>query len=399
MNKSIHFSEQPTFSQLINLIPKGIVRKCIRATFSDRYYKKFDTWHHLISMLFTCYGHCHSLREVVSGMRALEGRLQSCGISYFPARSTFAEANLRRDSEVFEAIYLSLKKHWDAFLPDSRRTTKLYVIDSTTIKLFQEIFKGAGLSKNNGKRKGGLKVHMAVHEQQHLPSIMHITQAAYNDVTFSKNIYLPMGSTIVMDRGYRDYTLFNQWTSRKIRWVTRTHPNSYFIIKKHLKVSDRQRQAGVIQDSKIQLGHPAKKIPKVNCRLIKYISPVTGKYFEFITNDFNVKPLTIARLYKKRWSIELLFKRLKQNMPLQYFLGDNQNAIRIQIWTALIADLLLQVVLKQIKRKWAFSNVVSLIRLHLFNYLNLFSFLENPEKCVIASTMTRESQLKLNLSG
>jgi len=399
MNKSIHFSGQPTFSQLIKLIPKDVVGNCIGQSKSDHYYKKFDTWHHLVSMLFTCYGHCHSLREVVSGMRALEGRLQSCKIKYFPARSTFAEANANRGSEVFERIYFALKMHWDRFLPDSSKNKKLYIMDSSTIKLFQEIFKGSGLSKNNGKRKGGLKVHMAVQEQQFLPSIMHITQAAYNDVTFSKSIHLPGGSTVVMDRGYRDHTLYNYWASQKIRWITRTHPNSYYVVKRSRTLSLKQIQAGVQGDNEITLGHPAKKVPKVNCRLIKYISPVTGKYFEFITNDFNVTALTIARLYKKRWSIELLFKRLKQNMPLQYFLGDNQNAIRIQIWCVLMADLLLQVVRQQVKRKWAFSNIVSLIRLHLFNYLNLFTFLENPDRCMISTLPRQQYQLKLNLSG
>jgi hypothetical protein len=325
--------------------------------------------------------------------------LQSCDIKYFPARSTFSEANARRSSEVFERIYFALKTHWDTVLPDSRRNKKLYIIDSSTIKLFQEIFKGSGLSKNNGKRKGGLKVHMAVQEQQYLPSIMHITQAAFNDVTFGKNIHLPMGSTVVMDRGYRDHTLFHYWTSQKIRWITRTHPNSYYVVNKNRTVSPRQRQAGVIEDNEIRLGHPATKVFKINCRLIKYTSPITGKYFEFITNDLKVKALTIARLYKKRWSIELLFKRLKQNMPLQYFLGDNQNAIRIQIWCALIADLLLQVVRRQVKRKWAFSNIVSLIRLHLFNYLNLFTFLKNPERRMISTIPSQHYQLKLNLSG
>lgn len=399
MNKSTHFSGQPTFSQLVNLIPKGIVSNCIQQVRSDHYYKKFNTWHHLISMLFTCYGHCHSLREVVSGMRALEGRLQSCSINYFPARSTFAEANARRDSKVFELIYFALKKHWDGVFPDSRKDEKLYILDSSTIKLFQEIFKGAGLSKSNGKRKGGLKVHMAVQEQQYLPSIMHITQAAYNDVSFSKNIYLPIGSTVVMDRGYRDHNLYNHWTSQGIRWITRTHPNSYYVINKSLAISSKQKQVGVLEDCLIKLGHPARKVPKVNCRLVKYRSADTGKYFEFLTNDFNSKPLTIANLYKKRWSIELLFKRLKQNMPLQYFLGDNQNAIRIQIWCALIADLLLQVVRRQVKRKWAFSNIVSIIRLHLFNYLNLFTFLEDPERSMILTLPTQTPQLKLNLSG
>jgi hypothetical protein len=400
MNKSNHFSGQPTFSQLIKLIPKEIVSRCITETRADHYYKKFNTWHHLVSMLFTCYGHCHSLREVVSGMRALEGRLLSAGINYFPARSTFAEANARRDSKVFELIFNALKKYWDDLSPDSQtKYKKVYIIDSSTIKLFQEIFKGAGMSKSNGKRKGGLKVHMAVQDQQSIPSVIHITQAASHDVTFTKHINLPIGSTIVMDRGYRNYKQYNDWAKQKVRWVTRMHPNSYFIVRKHFAISARQKNGGVLEDSRIRLGHPSKKISKVNCRLIKYISPITGKYFEFITNDFAAKPLTIASLYKKRWSIELLFKRLKQNMPLQYFLGDNQNAIRIQIWCALIADLLLQVVRKQVKRKWAFSNIVSIVRLHLFNYLNLFSFLENPERCTIQAGLKQYDQLKLQLSG
>src|SRR5919109_2052018 len=132
MNKSKHFSGQPTFTQLIKLIPKSLVSSCIKKTSSDRYYKKFNTWHHLITMLFTCYGHCHSLREVVSGMRAFEGRLQGCGIQFFPARSTFAEANAKRDSVVFEQIFLALKHYWDGFYPDSRSNKKsIYVIDST----------------------------------------------------------------------------------------------------------------------------------------------------------------------------------------------------------------------------------------------------------------------------
>ncbi len=156
-------------------------------------------------------------------------------------------------------------------------------------------------------------------------------------------------------------------------------------------------QIGVEHDSRVLLGHPAKKNNKVTCRLIRYTSP-SKKRFEFLTNDFKSDALTIANLYKRRWSIETLFKRLKQNMPLQYFLGDNQNAIRIQIWCALIADLLLQVVRNQIPRKWAFSNIVSLLRLHLFNYLDLYSFLKNPDKCFI-SIAPNTSQTHLDFSG
>jgi hypothetical protein len=396
MNKSIHFSGQPTFSQLIKLIPKSLVKKCIKSSCSDHYYKKFDTWHHLISMLFTCFGHCHSLREVVTGMRAFEGKLQSSGVNYFPARSTFAEANCKRDSQVFEQIYFALKQYWDGFSPDSqKKNEKIYIIDSTTIKLFQEIFKGSGCSKQNGKRKGGLKVHMAVQDPQCMPSLVRITQAACNDGTFTKYLNLPADSTVVMDRGYRNYKQYAHWTTQQVRWVTRAHPNSYYVELESLAIP--VDQTGVEYDCRVRLGHPAKKNNKVICRLIKYTSP-TKKRFEFLTNDFKSDALSIANLYKRRWNIETLFKRLKQNMPLQYFLGDNQNAIRIQIWCALIADLLLQVVRNQVSRKWAFSNIVSLLRLHLFNYLDLYSFLKNPDKCSI-SIMPNASQTHLNFSG
>jgi len=398
MNKSIHFTGQPTFSQLIKLIPKDLVARHISECQSDRYYKKFSTWHHLTTMLFACYGHCDSLREVVTGMKALGGRLQSADMRFFPARSTFSEANGRRNSEVFERIYFSLKNHWDNFLPDSRLREQIYLMDSTTIKLFQEIFKGSGLSKLNGRRKGGLKVHMAVRSDQSVPSVVHITQAACNDVTFAKYVCLPSGSTIIMDRGYRDYKQYNLWTQNGVRWITRMRPHS-FIVKHHsFKVLQVEKQKGIKKDERIQMGFPQKRISKVPARQITYTDPITKKKFEFITNDFQSTPSTIAQLYKKRWSIELLFKRLKQNMPLQYFLGDNQNAIKIQIWCALIADLLLQIVLKQVKRKWAFSNFVSIVRLHLFNYLNIYSFLENPERAMINS-MPPSLQLKIQLSG
>jgi hypothetical protein len=254
------------------------------------------------------------------------------------------------------------------------------------------------MSKENGKRKGGLKVHMAVQHHQCVPSIVHLSQAASNDISFNKHIELPSGSTLVMDGGYRSFHQYNLWTKQKIRWVTKLHPYTHYEVIKRHKISAGQKKTGVIIDTLIVMGAQPKKIEKVQCRLIKFTSPVTKRTFEFITNDFKSTASYIAALYKKRWSIELLFKRLKQNMPLQYFLGDNQNAIKIQIWSALIADLLLQVVRKQIKRKWAFSNIVSLIRLHLFNYLNLFSFLENPEQSIIRTT-AEDIQLKLKLTG
>lgn len=399
MNKSSYFTGQPTFSQLVNLIPKEVVSKAVEHYGADRYYKKFNTWHHLVTMLFGCYGNCTSLREVVTGMRALEGRLLSSGIRHLPARSTFAEANEKRSCQVFEQIYMSLKRHWDAVLPDSRKKEELYIIDSTVITLFQEIFKGSGSSYKDGRRKGGLKVHMAVPLYEHSPCIIHIGDGAACDRSFHRYLTLPTGSTVIMDRGYRSYAQFNTWTSMNIRWITRLSKRTYFEVLDEKNISERDLQMGVEKDSVVKLGFPQKKTQQVKARIIEYTDTVSLKHLKFLTNDLNSDPSIIAQLYAKRWNIELLFKRLKQNMPLQYFLGDNKNAIQIQIWCALIADLILNVIRKQVNRKWAFSNLASLVRLHLFNYLNLISFLENPEQASIRSIVIDQHQLKLNLSG
>ena len=400
MNKSTHFSGQPTFTQIVKLIPKDIINRAVQKHRADRYYKKFNTWHHLVAMLFACNGNCTSLREVVTGMRAFEGRLSSSGIKHFPTRSTFSDANERRTCEVFEDIYLSLKAYWDQLLPDSPKSEKpLYIIDSTVITLFQEIFKGSGSSCADGRRKGGLKVHMAVPVYDQSPCVVHIGDGADNDLTFHKHLTLPPGSTVIMDRGYRSYPNFNLWTELNIRWVTRLSVNTHFNIIHTRHINQHQRQAGVTNDVDVILGFPQNKTQQVKARIITYTDHQSGKTLDFLTNDFKSKPYTISQLYAKRWNIELLFKRLKQNMPLQYFLGDNKNAIQIQIWCVLIADLLLNVIRKQVKRKWAFSTIVSLVRLHLFNYLNVYSFLEDPDNCIIRTQRPTNGQLAFNLSG
>lgn len=240
---------------------------------------------------------------------------------------------------------------------------------------------------------------MAVPLYEQSPCVIHIGNGADNDLIFHKYLTLPTGSTAIFDRGYRSYPQFNLWTHMGIRWITRLNERSYYTIIEKRAVDKKQKAAGVTKDIVVDLGFPQKKTEKVRARIIFYTDPFSKKKLTFLTNDLKSKAATISKLYAKRWRIELLFKRLKQNMPLQYFLGDNKNAIRIQIWCALIADLLLNVIRKNVKRKWAFSTIASLVRLHLFNYLNLFSFLENPEKSKIFSDPNDAMQLKLALTG
>jgi hypothetical protein len=403
MNKSTFFTGQPIFSQLIKLIPRHLVYRTAQEFSSDRYCKKFDTFHHLMTMLYSCYQQCTSLREVTTGMQACEGRLQSAGLKNLPARTTLSDANMRREYEVFEKIYHQLYFKYKDFLTDSlnkKLLKDLVIIDSTTISLFKEILENAGRRNVNGKKKGGVKVHMAINSHEDVPFLIQITKASQADVSFLQHIHLPPASVIVMDRGYNNYKKFNEWNKNKVTWVTRCRKTTVFQINKKRIVSDESKKAGVRTDENVTMGFNNKVIQRVSCRLIRYYDKETNKSFEFTTNNKTWSPQKIAAIYKRRWQIELLFKRLKQNMQLQYFLGDNENAIKIQIYCSLIADLLLKVALGGVRRKWAFSTMVAIIRFHLMNYTNLHKFLENPEKCKIVNPVPIINvQYKLPLTG
>lgn len=399
MNKSSFFTGQPIFTQLLKVFPRHLVFRVSLQHQSDRYYKKFDTYHHLVTMLYACFQQCTSLREITTGLRACEGRLQSLGVKYLTARTTLSEANKRRSYKVFEKIYYELYRRYSQFFSGQpfREDTNLIIIDSTTISLFKDIIQGHGPAKLSGKRKGGVKVHMAVRGQEDVPFFMDLTKGTQSDVSFLQKLCVPPKSVVVMDRAYNNFRKFNSWTNQKIDWVTRRRKENVFQIIGEHKLSEQQKEAGVVKDQSVMMGALNAAIQQVKCRLITYFDKDTNREFQFITNNFEWEPSKAADFYKKRWQIELLFKRLKQNMPLKYFLGDNENAIKIQIYCALIADLLVKTVLLPIKRKWAFSNITAVIRLHLMNYTHLKKFLENPDKCRITNPVpiTPNSQLRL----
>jgi len=399
MNKSTFFSGQPIFSQLLQSLPKSEVLRLARAHHSDHYYKKFTTHAHLVAMLYACYEQCTSLREVVTGMRACEGKLQCLQLRSLPARSTLSEANQRRSYEVFESIYYHLFERYRQALPDSRfkkdpLSRRLILIDSTTISLFKEILQNTGPAKVNGKKKGGIKVHMMVNASQDVPSLIRLTPGKCNDSVFLKHLHITKGSVVVMDRGYNGFSKLMEWNKQQVWWVTRLRSNTHYEVVGKVEVTQAQKDQGVLEEQQIVMGAMKKDIPKVPCRLIRYYDDVTNRQLTFITNNIKWKPAKVAAIYKRRWQIELLFKRIKQNTPLQYFLGDNENAIKIQIFCALISDLLLKIATTSIKRAWAHSHLYSLVRLHLMNYTNLIRFLENPYSTPIVDPIPK-GQLNL----
>lgn len=386
MSKSTFFTGQPVFNQIIRLFSVNQINRLSREFCADRYCKKFKTYDHLVVMLYTIFNRCTSIREVVTGLLACHNKLQHLGIQHSVRKSTLSDANRRRDYRVFEAIYNCLHKTYATSLPDSRSRkwiNRLYIMDSTTISLFQEILKNAGPSPMNGKRKGGIKAHTLIKADQDVPHLVRLTAGATNDTVFMKQIDLPAGSILTFDRGYNDYKRLEYWTSKGISWVTRLRALSAVKVVSENVISEHQSRNGILKDLNVIMGHPHKRITKVNARLITYNDTKQQRTFQFLTNNTKLSALTIADIYRHRWQIEVLFKRIKQNYPLKNFLGDNENAIKIQIWCALIADLLLKIIQKQINRVWSFANLSSMVRLHLMTYIHLWHFLDKPEKMLL----------------
>jgi len=318
------------------------------------------------------------------------------GLKTHPRRSTIADANNQRSPEIFERIYLKLLNKYKPILPDSRKRSRknnLYIFDSTSIALCQEILKGSGLSNRDGKRKGGIKVHTLLHASSDVPVMVRYSASAEPDSKFLKQVQLPRGSVVVFDRGYRNYSAYNRFTSDQITWVTRHRDTSIYKIIERCPVNDYQSRSGVQADDLIELGHNHQKnATKVAARMITYKDTANGKLFYFITNNTNLAPLTIANYYRQRWQIETFFKRIKQNYLLHYFLGDNENAIKIQIWCTLIADLLLKVIKQGTRSPMAFSNVVGLVRLHLMTYMDIKRFLRAPEKSLLLKIQQQKKE-------
>ena len=384
MSKSNYFSSKSVFGQLISLIDDSLIRKEVKKCDSDRYTKRFTTKDHLISMLFCSFSKCTSLREISGAMLGLSGKTSSFQLNHIPKRSTLSDANKKRDVLVFENIYHQLLKQYGGFLSDSRIKDvikkQVKIFDSSTISLFKDIMGCVGRNPKSGKRKGGIKVHTVVNADEMVPSLVWFSEAKTHDHNFLEKLECDENTIYVFDKGYNDYKAFEHFTIQKTGFVTRIKDNASYLNIEKLDIGERIHN-GVLEDEIIEIDvKKGKEITQLRLRKVRFYDRVNKREFEFLTNLFDLRADLIAALYKIRWQIELLFKQLKQNFPLKYFLGDNENAIKIQIYCVLIVNLLLAVVKKRLKRSWAFSNLVSFCKIHLFNYINLMKFLENPER-------------------
>jgi Transposase DDE domain/Domain of unknown function (DUF4372) len=403
MGKPKHFTGQPIFNQLMLLIPRSVINKLIRKYNANRYCKKFKCHDHLVTMLFSTFHQCSSLRELTTGMQACYNRLRHLGLIHTPRRTTLADANCRRPVGFFEDLYHQVYRQYYGCLPDSlqgqNKLDRLFIIDATTVSLFSTVLAGAGSFGLNGKKKGGIKAHLLVRAKDNVPCFLRLTEAIDNDRKFLPYLHLPKSSIVVMDRGYNNYGQLRRWTDQKVTWITRPDARAVFKITSSKPVDQTAVSAGIIADHYIDLGNPVtvRLQPIQKVRLVVLFDQQKQITYQFITNDFKSSALTIAGLYKKRWQIETLFKRIKQNFNLNNFLGDSENAIRIQLWCTFIADLLIKIIKDQTakKRNWSMANLTGLIRLHLFTYINLRYFLRYPDKALLAYEDPLHLQLQL----
>ncbi|MGL1887031.1 MAG: IS4 family transposase [Reichenbachiella sp.] len=378
MAKNTYLSGQPILCQLLSYLPNSIIEQSVAEHQSDRYYKTMTTYKQLVFIIYGVVMRCKSLNNLCKNMLLLDDKLMYLGIDQLPATSTLSDANINRSSDVFATIYQKLYDHYrDQLKPtvchftDYLDIEKVFCFDSSTITLFNSIFKGAGRNSINGKKKGGLKIHTKMPMTGFVPDLVHISEAACNDKTFLGQLEVQKGGIYIFDKGYANYTVWEEWTKKGVFYVTRLNENAnYEVLVGQPNDITEYAAGGIIKDQIIQLkeGHKA--------RLVVFKDHESEKVLQFVSNMFDYDVMTIVQLYKYRWNIEVLFKQLKQNFELCYFFSDSSEGIKTQIWIALIAQLIFSVIHRQIKEAEAFVTLVNVASNNMTSYVSLVKIMK-----------------------
>lgn len=401
MDKTTTFVGQHIFAQILTLASKNSLAPIIAKAKADKGYKSIKCWDQFVSMMFAVLSGCTSLREICISMESMGGKLNHLGMKKAPARSTLADANKNRSSAVFGQIYQSLYERYKPHLSDSTLPVaireKLFIIDSTVFSLFKAVLRTSGKKSADGKKKGGIKKNTMLEASSLMPVLIQFNAAADNDQQFLKFIELPQGSYLTFDKGYNNYQQYARFTALKIYFISRQKDNAvYKSVSEKLLTKDTPD--AVLKDEVIEQTYKdesKKKKQVLRLRRIAWWDKEEKRVYEFITNNFELDAEVIANIYQYRWQIELFFKKLKQNCPLAYFVGDNQNAIEIQIWCSLIAILLVTIIHSTNKSKMAFSNLMTLIRIHLTNQISLKELIASHNKKRVRGKKSQQQQQEL----
>jgi hypothetical protein len=361
------------FAQLLQLVPRGEFEQAVRDTKAERHARGFTCWGQYVAMLFCHLGRAESLREICQGLAASEGKLKHLGVTRAPQRSTLAYANEHRPWQLYETIFYIVLGRCHQEAKGKRKfrfRNKLLSLDSTSIDLCAEVFDWARYKRT----KGAVKLHVLLEHDGCLPSFVVLTDGKSHDVTVGRTLRFKPGTIVAMDKGYVDYRWWKQMDEDGVFFVTR--------LKEDLKyeVTGQRRvplKTAVRSDEEIRI-KPYREDFELKLRVVKIWDKERQRELAFLTNHLDFGPTTIARIYKERWQIELFFKSLKQLLQVKTFVGTSANALKTQIWTALIAILLLKYLQLRARLKWSLSNLTALIRQQLFVYRDLVALLNDP---------------------
>jgi hypothetical protein len=366
------------FSQLLSHFPRNQFEGLVVKHKAELNAKGFTCWTQFVSMLFCQLAHADSLREITNGLSCCLGKLKHLGINHAPNKSTLSYANCHRPAALYQDLFYETYRHFQARGDFGHRKAKfrfknkLLSLDATTISLCLTVFPWAKFRR----KKGGVKVHVLLDHDSYMPSFVSIGNANVHEVKTARSLALNPGSIIAIDKGYTDYRLFGTWYESGVFFVTRLKDNACYEVVKQLP---EPLIGPIVADELIRLtGVMAQEECPHLLRRIVVWDDKQRKEIVLLTNHLEFGPTTIAAIYKDRWEIELFFKALKQNLKVKTFVGTSENALSIQIWTALIAMLLLKWMHYQSKATWSFSNLTSLLRLNLFTYRDLVEWLTSP---------------------
>lgn len=361
------------FNQLLQLFPRTDFQRAVRDAQAERHARGFTCWQQFVAMLFCQLGRAHSLREICGGLASCEQRLAHLGIDV-PKRATLSYANAHRPWELYQHVFYQLLDRCRLVAPGKRLRfkNKLLSLDATVIDLCAEVFPWATFRR----RKGAVKLHFTLDHDGYLPTLLVITEGKRQETPVARAQTFDPGTVLVFDMGYLDFAWFAALTERGVWFVTRMKENTDYRVVERGPLPER---GDILSDDRIQLCGPltAKKYPGV-LRRVSVRVPDTGEVLTFLTNHLTFGPTTIARIYKDRWQIELFFKALKQNLRVKTFVGTSANALHTQIWTALIALLLLKYLQFKSRFGWSLSNLAALLRMNLLVYRDLWTWLDHP---------------------
>jgi len=369
------------FTQVLSLINRNKFARDVHFLQAERQAKGFRCWEQLVAMLFAQLGGANSLREICGGLATSAGKLSHLGVTRLPNKSTLAYANEHRPWQLYEKTFYHLFEQAAALAGQKKRRFRfknpLRSLDSSTIDLCLSMYDWAKFRRT----KGAVKLHLMLDHRGCLPCWARITNGKVHDVKPARSIQFEAETVLAVDRGYIDYELFDSWTKQRVWFVTRTKNNMAYRI---VESRDVPTRGPVLRDEVIELigQSSSEKCPHL-LRRVEIWDDSKKCELAFLTNNMKFAASTVAAIYKERWQIELFFKALKQNLKIKSFVGTSENAVKIQIWTAVICMLLLKILKLRASFDWSLSNLAAMLRMNLLTYRDLWCWLDKPYQTAV----------------